>query len=63
MGGSKDDMKGRAKEAIADLTDDEDLHREGKADRASGTVKDKAEDAKEWVEDKVDRVKDAVTDR
>ena len=35
MGGTKDDMKGRAKEAIADLTDDEDLHREGKADRAA----------------------------
>jgi uncharacterized protein YjbJ (UPF0337 family) len=51
-------MKGRAKEAVGDLTDDDELKREGKADRAAGTVKDKAEDAKDWVEDQVDKVKD-----
>ena len=58
MAGTADDMKGRAKEAVGDLTDDDDLKREGKADRAAGTVKDKAEDAKDWVEDQVDKVKD-----
>ena len=58
MAGKADDMKGRAKEAIGDLTDDDDLKREGKADRASGAIKDKLEDAKDWVEDKVDDVKD-----
>ena len=35
-----DDMKGRAKEAAGALTDDDDLKREGKADRATGKVKD-----------------------
>ncbi len=35
-----DDMKGRAKEAAGSLTDDDDLKREGKADRATGKVKD-----------------------
>ena len=58
MEGKADDMKGRAKEAIGDLTDDDDLKREGKADRASGAIKDKAEDAKDWVEDKIDDVTD-----
>ncbi len=39
--GSMDKAKGRTKEAIGDLTGDEDLKHEGKVDRASGTVKDK----------------------
>jgi uncharacterized protein YjbJ (UPF0337 family) len=58
MAGKADDMKGRAKEAVGDLTDNDDLKREGKADRASGAIKDKLEDAKDWVEEKVDDVKD-----
>jgi uncharacterized protein YjbJ (UPF0337 family) len=53
MSGTGDDMKGRAKEAVGDLTDDEDLKKEGKADRASGALKDKVDDAKNWVEDKI----------
>jgi uncharacterized protein YjbJ (UPF0337 family) len=60
MSGTADDLKGRAKEAVGDLTDDDRLKREGKADRAGGAVKDKLEDAKEWAEDKVDDVKAAV---
>ena len=35
-----DEIKGRAKEAVGDLTDDERLQREGKADQAEGKVKD-----------------------
>ncbi len=61
MAGTSDDLKGRAKEAAGDLTDDDDLKDEGKADRMAGTVKDKAQDAKDWVEDKVDAVRDRVT--
>ena len=57
MSGSTDDLKGRAKEAAGDLTDNDRLKREGKTDRAAGTVKDKAEDAKDWVEDKIDDIK------
>jgi uncharacterized protein YjbJ (UPF0337 family) len=60
MGGTADDMKGRAKEALGSLTDDDEMKREGKADRAAGTAKDKAEDVKDWVEDRVDDVKDRV---
>ena len=39
--GSMDKAKGHTKEAVGDLTGDEDLKHEGKVDRASGTVKDK----------------------
>ena len=53
MSGTGDDLKGRAKEAVGDLTDDEDLKKEGKADRADGALKDKVDDAKDWVEDKI----------
>ena len=40
--GTYDDMKGRAKEAVGDLTDDDDLKSEGKVDRAGGSIKDKS---------------------
>ena len=53
-----DDAKGRAKEATGDLTDNDRLKREGKADQAGATIKEKASDAKDWVADKVDDVKD-----
>lgn len=39
-----DETKGRSKEALGDLTGDEELKNEGKVDRASGTVKDKVGD-------------------
>jgi uncharacterized protein YjbJ (UPF0337 family) len=39
-----DEVKGRAKEAAGDLTGNRDLEREGKVDRASGSVKDKIND-------------------
>lgn len=39
--GKFEEGKGRAKEAMGDLTDDDKLKREGKVDRASGTAKNK----------------------
>jgi uncharacterized protein YjbJ (UPF0337 family) len=44
-----DEMKGRAKEAAGDLTGDRDLEREGKVDRASGSIKDKLNDLTDRV--------------
>ena len=58
MSGTTDDMKGRAKEAVGDLTDNADLKREGKHDRTAAAAKDRVEDAKDWVEEKIDQVKD-----
>jgi uncharacterized protein YjbJ (UPF0337 family) len=51
--GDVDTAKGRIKQAAGDLTDNDDLRREGKVDEASGTVKDKIGDA-------TDKVKDAL---
>ena len=55
-----DEAKGRAKEAVGDLTDDDDLRREGKVDKAGADVKEKAEQAKDKVGDVVDDVKDRL---
>ncbi len=52
-----DDAKGRVKEATGNLTGDDDLKDEGKADQAAGTVKDAADSAKDKVEDGVDKVR------
>jgi uncharacterized protein YjbJ (UPF0337 family) len=52
--GTTDDLKGRAKEAAGDLTDDDSLKNEGKVDRATGSVKDKVGDAGDKVKDAID---------
>jgi uncharacterized protein YjbJ (UPF0337 family) len=49
--GTTDDLKGRAKEAAGDLTNDQSLKNEGKVDRASGSVKDKVGDAADKAKD------------
>ena len=59
MGEKTDEAKGRIKEAAGDLTDDDDLKREGKMDQAGATVKRKTgevvDKAKETVDDVMDR--------
>jgi uncharacterized protein YjbJ (UPF0337 family) len=51
MGEKMDDMKGRVKEAAGDLTNDDELKREGKIDQATGKVKDKVGDVADKVKD------------
>jgi uncharacterized protein YjbJ (UPF0337 family) len=51
--GTKDDVKGRTKEAAGSLTGDKSLKNEGKVDRASGKVKDAVGGASEKVKDAV----------
>ena len=41
------DLKGQAKEAVGDATDNEQLEAEGKMDQAGAAVKDKVEDVKD----------------
>lgn len=53
--GNTDDMKGRVKEAAGDLTDDDDLEREGKLDQTAGRIKDKAAEVVDSVKDKLNR--------
>jgi uncharacterized protein YjbJ (UPF0337 family) len=49
-----DQIKGRAKQAVGDLTDDDEMRREGKVDEHAGKAKDKANEV-------VDKVKDKLT--
>jgi uncharacterized protein YjbJ (UPF0337 family) len=58
MDGTTDDLKGRAEEAVGDLTDDDDLERRGTADRAAGKAKDAIDSAKDHAVDAVDAIRD-----
>lgn len=60
MSDKTDQAKGRVKEAVGSLTDDDDLEREGKTDRLAGDAKEKVGQAKDKVEEGIDKVKDAV---
>ena len=60
--GRYDEVKGRAKQAVGDLTDDDELRRSGKADEAGGKIKQAVEHAKDKVEEGVDRLKDMLHD-
>ena len=51
MAEKMDDVKGRAKEAVGDLTDNDRMKREGKIDRATSTVKDKIGDVADTVKE------------
>ena len=51
MGEHLDEAKGRIKEAAGDLTDDEQLQREGKVDQATATVKEKVGEVADKVKD------------
>jgi len=58
---NKDQAKGRIKQAVGDLTGDEDLKKRGKVDEKAGDVKEFLEDTKDKVDDFVDKVKDKLT--
>ena len=45
--GRADEAKGRTKEALGDLTDNDDLKQEGRLDRAKGQAKDVVDKAAE----------------
>ena len=53
MDSNMDEAKGRIKEAAGDLTDNDDMKREGKTDQMGATVKEKASDV-------VDKAKDVI---
>ncbi len=58
MSGEKDQITGRVKQAAGDLTDNEDLQHEGKAQENAGKLKDKIDDAKDKANDAIDSVVD-----
>ena len=49
-----DEAKGRVKEAVGELTDDDDMKRDGKVDKLAGKAKGVVDDVKEKVQDTVD---------
>jgi uncharacterized protein YjbJ (UPF0337 family) len=51
VSGTGDQAKGRIKQAVGDLTDDDELRREGKVDEGAGKAKEA-----------IDKVKDKLTD-
>ncbi|MCS4490365.1 CsbD family protein [Corynebacterium sp. ES2794-CONJ1] len=51
-----DDLKGKAKEAAGDLTDNESLKDEGKADQVVADVKDAVHNAGDKVKEVADKV-------
>jgi uncharacterized protein YjbJ (UPF0337 family) len=61
LGNKAEQVKGKMKEAAGDLTDDDSLRREGKADHASGTAKEKVGELKDKAEQAIDAVKDKIT--
>ena len=60
MSGKTDEAKGRVKEAVGDLTDDDKLKREGQIDQATGKVKQTADKVERKFEETVDAVKKSI---
>ena len=48
-----EEMKGRIKEGVGDVTGDKDLQREGKVDQGSARTKEKIDEAAEGIKDAV----------
>jgi uncharacterized protein YjbJ (UPF0337 family) len=60
LGENLDKAKGRVKQAAGDLTDDDRLKNEGKADELAGKVKGAVDTLRDKAEDAIDKVKDKV---
>lgn len=63
MAGEMDKAKGRVKEAVGALTDDDETKNEGRADQTAGKAKEKVDKAKDWADDKIDDMKDRADRR
>jgi uncharacterized protein YjbJ (UPF0337 family) len=59
MGSTTDKIKGRVKEAVGVLTDNDRLKREGQTDQVVGEVKETAQKVQDKVKRVVKKVKDA----
>lgn len=55
-----DQAKGKVKEAAGDLTGNDKLKNEGKADQRTGDAKEFVNDVADKAEEGVDKIKDAV---
>jgi uncharacterized protein YjbJ (UPF0337 family) len=57
---NSDQAKGKIKESAGDLTGNDKLKREGKADQTAGNAKEAVKHVSDKAEDLVDKAKDAV---
>ena len=55
-----DDIKGRAKEALGALTDDDDLKREGRTDQRAADVKEGVDRLGDKAKDAIDAARDKI---
>jgi uncharacterized protein YjbJ (UPF0337 family) len=55
MDAKMDEAKGRMKEAAGDMMDDDELKKEGKADRMGATAKEKAGEVVDKAKDVINR--------
>ena len=55
-----DEAKGKAKQAVGDMTDNEDLRHEGQRDEAMGKGRQAVGKAKDALDDAKDSIKDAI---
>jgi uncharacterized protein YjbJ (UPF0337 family) len=60
MDSNTDDVKGRVKEAVGDLTNNDHLKREGQTDRKVGKAKELIDEVGEKAKDLVEDIKDKV---
>ena len=56
MSGDVDKAKGHVKQAVGELTNDDELEREGKVDEAAGSAKNVADKAKDAIDDAKDKL-------
>ena len=55
-----DQAKGRVKQAVGDLTDDDELRREGKIDQRAGKAKEKVGELEEKAERAINTAKEKL---
>ncbi len=60
MAGKADQIKGKTKEAVGDLTGSKDLKSEGEADRQSGEAKEKVGKIEKKIEIGIDKAKNML---
>jgi uncharacterized protein YjbJ (UPF0337 family) len=60
MSGEFDQVKGRVKQGVGALTDDERLEREGERDEVAGKAKEKIDEAGDAVKRAVEKVREKL---
>ena len=60
IGNKAEDLGGKAKQAVGNMTGDEQLARQGRNDQARASVKNAVNETRESVKDAMEKVKNAL---